>query len=175
MRSPRYPINPAAPSPENLFSPAFLEILRERDEVLTASEAEFSGSWKCEPAPGRPGAVAVLREWESVDLEDAPEAVVLHDETALLLTIVLPAIEREPLFHLADEETPEGYAISSVFGQQGTQITGWLRQYKPEVVQALHIVDCIERSPAALAALLEAAGCTAIEQAGQILARRLAR
>jgi hypothetical protein len=43
------------------------------------------------------------------------------------------------------------------------------------VVQALHIIDCIERSPAALAALVEAAGCTGIEQAGQILARRLAR
>jgi hypothetical protein len=43
------------------------------------------------------------------------------------------------------------------------------------VAQALHLLQCIERSPAALAALLEAAGCTAIEQAGQILARRLAR
>ncbi len=175
MRSPRHPINPEAPPPENLFSPAFLAILRERDEALTASEAELAGPWKCEPVPGKPGAVALLREWQSVDLQDAPEAVVWHDETALLLTIVLPAIEREPLFHLADEETPEGYALSAVFGEQGVQVSGWLRQYKPEVAQALHLLQCIERSPAALAALLEAAGCTAIEQAGQILARRLAR
>jgi hypothetical protein len=80
MRSPRYPINREAPSPENLFSPAFLAIFRERDEVLTTSEAELSGPWKCEPVPGKPGAVAVLREWESVDLRDAPEAVVWHEE-----------------------------------------------------------------------------------------------
>jgi hypothetical protein len=60
-----------------------------------------------------------------------PETVVWHDEPALLLTIVLPALEREPLFHLADEETPEGYTISAVFGEQGAGVAGWLRQYKP--------------------------------------------
>jgi len=71
----RYPINPL----ENLFSPAFIKLLRERDEVLAASEAEFAGPWKREPVPGgRLGAVAVLREWESVDHQDAPEAVLWH-------------------------------------------------------------------------------------------------
>src|SRR4051812_7846867 len=175
MRSPLHPINPATRSLENLFSPTFLELLREREEVLTASEAELAGPWKCESDPGRPGAVAVLRQWESVDHQDAPEAVLWHDETALLLTAVLPALDREPLFHLSDQEVPEGYTVSAVFGEQGLQVAGWLRHYKPEAVEALHLLECVVRSPAALAALLEAAGCTAIEQAGQIVARRLAR
>jgi len=120
-------------------------------------------------------AVAVLREWESVDREEAPEAVVWHDETALLLTIVLPALKREPLFHLVDEETPEGYGVSAVFGEQGAKVAGWLRQYKPEVIQALHLLESIERSPTPLLALLEVVGCIALEQAVQILARRLAK
>ena len=174
MRSPRHPISPATPSLDNLFSPDFLALLRERDEVLTASEAELAGPWKCEPHPGQPGAVAVLREWESFEQKDAPEAVLCHDETALLMTVLLPALEREPLFHLSEEETPEGYAISAVFGEQGVQVAGWLRRYRPEAVQMLHLLECVLRSPAALAALLAAAGCGAVEQAGQIVARRLA-
>jgi len=175
MRNPQHPINPVPPVPGNLFSTDFLALLRERDEVLTAPEADLAGPWKCEPVPGRPGAVAVLREWESVDHQDEPEAVLWHDETALLLTAVLPALEREPLFHLAEQETTEGYPISAVFGEKGVQVAGWLRRYRPEAVQALHLLECVVRSPVALAALLEAAGCTAVEQAGQIVARRLAR
>ena len=93
---------------------------------------------------------------------------------ALLLTVALPAIEREPLFHLSEDEVAEGYALSAVFGEQGCQVAGWLRRYEPRVAQALHLLECVVRSPAALAALLEAAGCTAVEQVGQILARRLA-
>jgi hypothetical protein len=175
MRSPRHSTNPATLSPENLFSPDFFALLRERDEVLTASEAEYAGPWKCEPVAGQPGAVAVLRDWESVDHQDVPEAVVWHDETALLLTAILPALDREPLFHLSEVEAPEGYPLSAVYGEQGVQVAGWLRRFKPEVVQELHLLECVLRSPAALAALLEAAGCTAVEQAGQIVARRLAQ
>jgi hypothetical protein len=173
MRSPKYP-NPTHPSRDNFFSRALLALLRERDEVLTASEAEFAGPWKCEAVTDRPGAVAVLRDWESLDHGDVPEAVFWHDQQALLLTVALPAVEREPLFHLSEEQVAEGFAISAVYGEQGSQVAGWFRSFNPRVVEALHLLECVVRSPAALAALLEAAGCTAVEQAGQIVARRLA-
>jgi hypothetical protein len=157
---------------ENAFSPAYLARLREQEEVLTAAEAEMAGPWKEVPLRGKPGAVAVLREWEDVDAGDRPIAVWWHEETARLWSILLPAIEREPLFHLRDEETADGYPVVAVYGEQGPQVAGWLDRYEPRWVEALHLLEAIVRSPRALAALLEAAGPGAEEQVGRIRARR---
>ena len=55
----RTPVSPL----DNAFSPTYLARLRERDDSLTAAEAELAGPWKIEPVPGRPGAVAILRIW----------------------------------------------------------------------------------------------------------------
>ncbi len=43
---------------------------------------------------GKAGGGAVLREWEDLDAEDHPVAVLWHEETAQLWSILLPAIER---------------------------------------------------------------------------------
>ena len=173
MRSPSDSSSPSKPSLANVFSPAFLAAIREREEVLTAAEAEFSGPWRCEPVKGRPGAVAVLREWESAEGRDLPEAVMWHSETALLLATILPAMGREPLFHLSEESGAEGFAVRAVYGEQGSEVVGWLRRYEPEVVAALHLAEYLARTPAAMAAVLEASGWGAIEQVGTILARRM--
>ncbi|HXO22547.1 MAG TPA: hypothetical protein VOA87_21710 [Thermoanaerobaculia bacterium] len=170
MRSTR---NSSSQPPDNIFSPSFLALIRERDETLTASEAEFAGPWRTEAVPGRPGAVAVLRDWERLEGGDVPEAIFWHEETALLMAALLPATEREPLFHLAEEDGPDGFALYAIFGEQGNQVAGWLRHYEPEKVEALHLLEAVIRSPVALANLLEAAGPGAIEKAGQILARRM--
>ncbi|HEY8020304.1 MAG TPA: hypothetical protein VIH93_04355 [Thermoanaerobaculia bacterium] len=162
------------PALDNVFSHDYLAHLRERDEVLTAAEAEYAGPWRCAPARGAtlPGGVAVLREWEDPE-RDAPEGILWHEETARLLAIALPITEREPLFHLDDRETPEGFAVTAVFGEQGSQGAGWLRRYEPRLAEALHLLEGVVRSPRALADLLEAAGPIAVEQVGKILARRL--
>jgi hypothetical protein len=55
---------------DNAFSPSYLNLLRDRDDALTAAEAELAGPWKIEPVPGRPGAVAILRLWEDLALGD---------------------------------------------------------------------------------------------------------
>jgi hypothetical protein len=61
------------PSPlENAFAPAYLARLREQEDVLTAAEAELAGPWKIEPVPGKPGAVAILRQWEDLGAGDPP-------------------------------------------------------------------------------------------------------
>src|SRR5947209_12976970 len=65
---------------DNAFSPSYLALLRERDEALTAAEAELAGPWKIEPVPGRPGAVAILRLWEDLAIGDPPVAVLWHLE-----------------------------------------------------------------------------------------------
>src|SRR4029077_12526494 len=89
-----------------------------------------------------------------------------------LLAIALPITEREPLFTLDDRETPEGFALAAVYGEQGAQPAGWLRRYEPRLAEALHLLEGVVRSPRALADLLEAAGPVAVEQGGKILARR---
>ncbi len=172
MRSQNHSTSPSTPSLDNAFTPTYLARLREREEVLTAAEAEMAGPWKAEPVRGKPGAVAVLRQWEDLDAGDRPVAVWWHEETARLLTILLPAIDREPLFYLQEEETPEGYAVIATYGEQGPQIAGWLDRFEPRWVEALHLLEAIVRSPLALATLLEAAGPGAEEQVGRIRARR---
>ena len=165
------PTPPSLSPLDNVFSPAYLERLRERDEVLTAGEAEYAGPWKCEPVPDKPGAVAVLRAWESLARGDAPEAIVWHDETAHLLAAILPLVAREALFHLSEQEEADGFPITAVYGEQGPQVAGWLRRYEPDLLGALHLAEALVRNPPAMAALLQASGGGATEQVGCILAR----
>ena len=162
----------SVPTP-NVFSPAFLASLREREETITASEAEVAGPWKREAMIDKRGAVAVLREWEGLERGDAPTAVFWHEEVAELFAAVLPAVEREPLFHLAEELGPDGFAITAVYGEQGPQVVGWLPRFEPAWIEALHLAGCLARSPVAMADILEAAGPGAIAQVGSILARRM--
>jgi hypothetical protein len=141
--------------------------------VITAAEAELAGPWKLEPMAGKPGAVAVLREWEDLAAGDRPVATGWHEETARLLTLLLPALDREPLFHLVEGATSEGFPVLAVYGEQGSQVAGWFDRYEPRWVEGLHLLEAIVRSPQALAVLLEAAGPGAEEQVGKIRARRM--
>jgi hypothetical protein len=172
MRSQPHSTSPSVPPLDNAFTPTYLARLREQEEVLTAAEAEMAGPWKEEPVRGKPGAVAVLRVWEELDAGDRPVAVWWHPETARLLTLLLPALDREPLFHLVEGETADGYPVLAVYGEQGSQIGGWFDRYEPRWVEGLHLLEAIVRSPLALATLLEAAGPGAEEQVGRIRARQ---
>ena len=171
MRHHHQSTSPSSTPLANAFAPDYLARLREQEEVLTAAEAELAGPWKTEAVPGKPGAVAVLRVWEELDAGDRPVAVLWHEETARLLTLLLPALDREPLFHLVEGETAEGYPVLAVYGEQGSQIAGWIDRYDPRWAEGLHLLEAIVRSPLALATLLGAAGPGAEEQVGRICAR----
>jgi hypothetical protein len=97
---------------------------------------------------------------------------VWHEELGLLLTVLLPIIDRELLFHLEEAETPDGYPLVAVYGEQGPQVAGWFDRCEPRWAEGLHILQAIILSPWALAILLEAAGSGAEEQVGKIRARR---
>jgi hypothetical protein len=158
-------------TPPSAFSPTFLAHLRDQDETLTASEAAVAGPWQSVPVPGWPGLVAVVREWECPGEGDRPEGLFCQEETARMFAAILPLVEREPLFHLA--ETPEGeagFAVSAVYGEQGPCTVGWLRRSEPELIAALHLAEALVRRPASLAVLLQVAGSGALEQIGRILA-----
>jgi hypothetical protein len=172
MRSSRDGSRTSVSPLENAFSPSYLALLRERDDSLTAAEAELAGPWKIEPVPGQPGAVAILRIWEDLAIGDPPVAVLWHLETARLLSVLLPAIDREPLFYIEEGAAAEGFPLVAMYGEQGLQVAGWLDRYEPRWAEGLHLLEAIVRSPCALATLLEAAGPGAEEQVGRIRARR---
>lgn len=48
---------------------------------------------------------------------------------------------------------------------------GFLRLFNDELMQAVHVADCVTRFPLALSALLMAAGPRAIQEVGRILRR----
>ena len=168
---------PLAPTPPNVFSPEYLDDLRGRDDSWNAAEAEFAGPWKVEPLPGHPGAVAVLREYESLAAGDEPEAVFLDEETAQICAAVLPGVERDQPFHLREDRAADGliaagFPMATPYGEQGLQVRGWFRRYRPAVVRAMAAVELLNRSPAAHAAVLEAGGSGALERVGRALAAR---
>ena len=114
----------------------------------------------------------MLRQWEELAAGDPPIAILWHEETARLLAVLLSIVEREPLFHLEEGVTSEGYPLVAVYGEQGPQVAGWLFRYEPRWSEGLHLLEALVRSPSALADLLEAAGPGAEEQVGRIRARR---
>ena len=167
----------SVPARPNAFSSAFLEQLQDSPEPLTAGEADFSGPWKVEPMGGPPALFAVLREWESVERGDVPEAVFLDQETAWLFAAILPVSGREPLFHQekaspADAPLEGSHPLRAVYGDQGPRVCGWVRRFNPQAVAALHFAEGLIRMPRSLAEVNLAAGGVALEQVGRYLAER---
>ncbi len=177
MRSRPQSSSPSAPPPSTpaprVFFPEFLARLRELDGPLTASEADYAGPWRMEAVPGRPGEMAVVREWESLAEGDGHRGIFTREQVAQLWAIALPMAGREPLFHLGEDAGERGYPVTAIEGEQGPVVCGWLPLFEPEVVGVLHVLQAILRSPVALAALLEAAGGDALAQVDRILGRRV--
>lgn len=124
--------------------------------------------------PGRPGSVGVLRAWEDFEEGDPPRAVFDQDELALLCAVALPLLGREPAFHLCEAAGERGFPVIATDGERGPQECGALALFEPELVTALDLLQALVRTPAALAAVIEAAGPGALAQVGRILAGRLA-
>lgn len=55
--------------------------------------------------------------------------------------MLLPAIDREPLFHLEEQATTEGYPLVAVYGEQGPQVAGWFDRYEPRWAEGLHLLE----------------------------------
>ncbi len=142
--------------------------MQEQPPVALEDLPPAAGPWKTEAVLGKPGRLAVLRTWEQLETGDSAQAVFLHDEWATLFAALLPLVEREPLFHLDEEAMADGYPLRAVFGEQGSQIVGWLPRYDPGAVKALHLLTAVVSSPVALAAVMAAAG-SGLGLAGRIL------
>jgi hypothetical protein len=161
-------------SPANAFDRAFLDVLDPEDDPVTATEAAAEGPWTVVRVaapkipfaePNGPEPWAVVREGEPPDAD--PAATFVHLHPARLAAAAVPIAARDPAYRLGREQDPRGFAL-----RQDGRVVGHLPWHHQELVAALNHLDALARSPRALAAVLEAAGATALARVGALLARR---
>jgi len=147
--------------PPTVFVTSYLERLHETEETAGGLEAELEGPWRVE----EDGAGwVVLRQWESLAAGHRPVARLRTEEAALLLAALLPALGREVLYRLR-----EGGGGGFVLENAGAEV-GEVFRFHDRVAESIHLVEQLVRSPRALTYLLRAAGPTAQEMVGQMLA-----
>jgi hypothetical protein len=118
--------------------------------------------------PNGPEPWAVVREGERP--EDEPSAATfVHRRPAQLVTAAVPIAARDGVYRLDREPDPRGFPL-----RQDGRVIGHLPWHHQELVVALGHLDALARSPRALAAVLEAAGASALRRVGALLARRSA-
>jgi len=152
------------PTPANAFDPAYLDLLAQHDEPVTAGEAVTGGFWRVLPLGDE--RYGLYRLWESPDDGDEPFGVLTDRDTALLAAAFLPLVDRARSFSVDPED-----AGGPVLYRDGRAV-GRIRYGNPELMEALNLADGLARSPASIASFLEAAGAAALELAGKILVRR---
>ena len=155
------------PSSQNAFSASFLHRFNQRDEPPTAGEADVAGPWHVEEIPGR--GWGLFRAGESLDRGFAPYAVFQGRWLALLAAAVLPGTGRDAAFRLRKERGSGGFAVESARGE----VVGHCGLFDENLIQALHMADCLLRSPEGMASFLEAAGPVGLERAGAVLDSRI--
>jgi hypothetical protein len=81
----------------------------------------------------------------------------------------VPIAASDAVYRLDREQDPRGFAL-----RQDGRVVGHLPWHHQELVAALNHLDALARSPRALAAVLEAAGASALRRVGALLAGRSA-
>ena len=155
-------------SSRNAFSPSFLHRIAQRDEPPTAGEADLAGPWRILEMPGK--RFGVFRLGESPERGHRPAAVFQERWLALLAAAVLPGTGRDAAFRLHKESGPGGFAIET---GNGGEPVGHSALFDERLIEALHVVERLVRSPEALAHVMEAAGPLALERAGAVLDERI--
>ena len=156
----------SAALPANAFTEEYLDLLSQRDEPVTAAEADTAGPWHLE---AHPQGWAVLRQGESLEKGSAPAAVFLRKDAARLLAAVLPGTGRRLRYRLGKEAETPGYPLFD-----DGRVVGHLRFFDEDLVSALNVVDALVSMPRDLAWLLDGAGGLALDHAGKIALERAA-
>jgi hypothetical protein len=144
----------------NAFTAEYLELLAERDEPVTAAEADVAGPWHLEAHPW--GGWAVLRQGTSLS-SSQPVAIFSKKDAARLAATVLPSTGRPSRYRLGKDPDELGYPV-----YDDAQVVGHFERFHEDLVVALNVVDALVSSPGALAWLLDAAGGLALAHAGKI-------
>lgn len=159
----RSQLNGSTPVPVNAFTEEYLALLNERDEPITAAEADYAGPWSVEDLPQ--GGHAVRRSGG-----DQPYAIFSLLELTQVAAAVLPGTGREKRYRLGrDEEPGRGYPIFRT-----GETVGYVQLFDEDLVASLNVIDALLASPNDFAWLLEAAGGLALQHVGRISMARAA-
>lgn len=159
---------PLATLPRNAFVQEYLALLEERDEPMTAAEADYAGPWHVQDYAR--GGHAVLRSGEAVGPGIDPYALFGPLEVAQLAAAVLPGTGREKRYRIGtDEDAGQGYPVF-----RAGELVGHVRLFDEELITALNVLDALLASPYDFAWLLEAAGGLALHHVGRISMARAA-
>jgi hypothetical protein len=154
----------ASALPANAFTEEYLDLLSQRDEPVTAAEADTAGPWHLE---AHPQGWAVLRQGESLEKGSAPVAVFLKRDAARLIAAVLPGTGRRLRYRLGKDAETLGYPLFD-----DARVVGHLCFFDEDLVSALNVVDALVSMPRDLAWLLDGAGGLALDHAGKIALER---
>lgn len=153
----RSQMNGSTAASANAFTEDYLALLNERDEPLTAAEADYAGPWSVDDLPQ--GGHTVHRAGA-----DRPYAVFSRVEMAQVAAAVLPGTGREKRYRLGrDEEPGRGYPIL-----RSGETVGYVDLFDEDLVVALNVIDALLSSPNDFAWILEAAGGLALQHVGRI-------
>lgn len=154
--------NPNRPQgPVSAFSADYLDLLRRRDEVPSAREAERAGPWKIVKQESGYG---IYRLWESPEAGHSPVVTCKDQQTALLVLAVLPLAGRDPVYRRVETPGTTGVRLECE-GEEALLLS----VEDPEVINAVNLAAEVARSPLSLAAIVEASGPHAQEILGQLL------
>ena len=128
-------------SSSNAFSSSFLHRIHQQDEPPTAGEADVAGPWRILEMPGR--RFGVFRLGESPERGHRPTAVFRERWLALMAAAVLPGTGRDAAFRLHKESGPGGFAVETGGGEP----VGFLELFDERLIDALHVVERLVRSP----------------------------
>ena len=151
---------PAGPSP-NAFTPEYLDLLNQRDEPASASDADAAGPWHLERTSE--GGWAVLRLGESLGRGDVPSGDFIRPEFAKLTAGLLPGTGKSKRFRQGKDHDGRGYPVY----YDGDWI-GHLPLFDEDLIASLNIADALLSAPNDLAWVLDAAGGVALEHTGKI-------
>jgi hypothetical protein len=153
----------------NAFTREFISLLRDKDELGGPWGAEAPGPLVILEAGGRFG---LFRPWHRPEAGDTPEAELDSVEDARLFLAARLARRYPQFYELQSTEQPpcpEGHAV-----RREGETVGYLRNYDPYWVYACHVLAAVAQSPEDLAAVLQLAGPTTLEEVGEILGRAAA-
>jgi hypothetical protein len=137
------------PSPSaNAFAAPFLDLLDPEDDPLTATEAAAEGPW------------TVVRV--------AAPKIPFAEPNRTELT------QAEPWAVVREGEAADTAPAATFVHLHTARLAAHLPWHHQELVVTLNHLDALARSPRALAAVLDAAGATALRRVGALLTRRSA-